>query len=90
MANTPAAVALPPQVSTVISAAGGTEFRIHNTTNGPLWVRLAAAAAAPAAGNYDLFLTPGQQYVSHASEYTGEMRAYSEGGGVINVSVDGA
>lgn len=88
MANTPAAVTLPAQQSTVISAAGGSLFRIHNRTQGGIFVRLAAAAAGPAAGAYDLFIPPGIQYISAANEYVGEMRAWSEAGGTVNVSVD--
>lgn len=88
MANTPDAVTLPAQTSTVISAAGGSQFRIHNRTNGGIFVRLAADPAGPDAGDYDLFIPAGLQYISASNEYVGEMRAWSEAGGTINVSVD--
>lgn len=88
MANTPTAVLLNPVESTVLVAASGTRFRIDNRTIEPLYVRLAAAAASPNAGDYDIKIPRGLQYFSDYSEYSGEIRAWSECGGVISISVD--
>lgn len=88
MANVATAVSLNPQTSTQLSAAGGNRFRIYNSTNGPLFVRLAPAAASPYQGGYDIVIPEGLQYFSDYAEYVGEIRGYSEKGGVVNISVD--